>query len=134
MPDKINSQEINSVLNLSNLERFKHFVKRSCDWEEIWTLKGESGWVTSESEGRKCLVVWPNLAYAELFIKGDWENAKPELIELNNFIENWVPGMVQDGICLGVFPNLELDAIVISADRILPEIKQELKSYRLSRC
>ena len=129
MPYKINSQEINSVLNLSNLERFKHFVKRSCDWEEIWALKNESGWVTSESEGRKCLAVWPNPVYAEFFIKGDWENTKPELIELNNFIENWVPGMVQDGIYLGVFPNLEFDAIVISADLILPEIKQELENY-----
>ncbi len=129
MPYKINSQEINSVLNLSNIERFKHFVKRSCDWEEVWALKNEAGWVTSESEGRKCLAVWPNPAYAKLFIKGDWENATPELIELNNFIENWVPGLVQDGIYLGVFPNLELDAIVISAESILPEIKKELENY-----
>lgn len=61
--------------------------------------------------------------------QGDWENATPELIELNNFIENWVPGLVQDGIYLGVFPNLELDAIVISAESILPEIKKELENY-----
>jgi hypothetical protein len=129
MPYKINSQEISAVLSLSNLERCQHFVKRICDWEEVWALKNESGWVTSESEGRKCLAVWPNPAYAELFIKGDWENANPELIGLNSFIESWIPGMVQEGIYLGVFPNLELDAIVISADRILPEIRQELEYY-----
>lgn len=129
MPYKIDSQVISAVLNLSNLERYQYFIKRICDREEIWMLKNVSGFVTSESEGRRCLAVWPSPAYAELFIGGDWKNARSELIELNKFVENWIPGMIQDGIYLGIFPNLEFDAIVISADRIIPDIRKELESY-----
>jgi hypothetical protein len=33
------------MLSLSESERYAYFVKKAADWEEIWRLKTEDGWI-----------------------------------------------------------------------------------------
>ena len=35
---KITEQEIEAIIKLTPQQRYAYFLKRICDWEEIWTL------------------------------------------------------------------------------------------------
>ncbi len=129
MSYKINKQEYEAVLSLPDVKRFNHFVSRIVDWEEVWGLKTDDGWATVDSENRICIPFWPHPKYAENFAKGDWEGYKPELITLDNFIKKWLPGMEKDNSFVAAFPNREMQGIVVSADRIVAAINEELEQY-----
>lgn len=129
MSYKINQKEIESVLSLSNVDRFYHCVARAVDWEEIWSLRNESGWATVESEDRTCIPFWPHPSYAKLFAKGDWDGYEASPITLSNFVQDWLPGMQNDDVFLAVFPNLEYEGIIVNAEKVLVAVNEELEKY-----
>jgi hypothetical protein len=46
------------TLSLSGLERYAYFVKKAADWEEIWSLKTEDGWVLAGDDQGVVLLAW----------------------------------------------------------------------------
>ena len=129
MTYKINEKEFEAVLSLSDIERFCHFISRIVDWEEIWSLKAKEGWATVDSEERLCIPFWPHPKYATHFAKGDWEGYAAEAIVLNDFVSKWLPGMEKDGTFVAVFPNNEMQGIVVDSNRVLAAINEELEKY-----
>ena len=129
MSYKINQREIESVLSLPDVDRFHHCISRVVDWEEIWSLRNDSGWATVESEDRKCIPFWPHPSYVELFTKGDWEGYEIAPISLSNFVQDWLPGMENEEVNLAIFPNKEFEGIVVNANKVLLAVNEELEKY-----
>jgi len=121
----MNSKQFESVLSLPDRDRFFHFVSKICDWEEIWSIKTDDGWATVESEGRRCIPFWPHPDYAKYFASGDWQGYHPESISLENFINNWLPGMQKDSNYVAVFPNKDFQGTVVEAHKVLSEIEEK---------
>lgn len=131
MTYELNQEQFKAVIALPDAKRFYHFISRIVDWEEVWSLKADSGWATVESEGRVCIPFWPHPNYAESFSKGDWHGYKPEVIYLNDFTEKWLPGLEKDNQHLAVFPNqnMNMKGIVVEAHRVQLAINEELEQY-----
>ncbi len=129
MSYKLNRQQYESVLCLPDSERFYHFIARIVDWEEVWSLKSDTGWVTVESEGRKAAPFWPHPEYAQAFANQHWQGTKPESITLEKFVKNWLPGMEKDALFAAVFPNLNMQGIVVEPYRVQLAINEELENY-----
>jgi hypothetical protein len=125
----LNSKQIEAVTSLSDAKRFDHFIARIVDWEEVWSLKAESGWATVESENRLCIPFWPHVKYAESFAKGDWNGYIAEAITLADFIGKWLPGMEKDNTFAGIFPNKEMRGVVLEPNRVLLAINEEIEQY-----
>ena len=101
MPYRINQQQIDNVLALPAAERYGHFIRRVADWEELWGLRAEDGWVTLGSDdGSKCLPFWPHPEYAQLLATSEWRGAAPERLELSRFM-SWLPKMEKEGYLVG---------------------------------
>lgn len=45
MPYKMNSQQFEAVLKLSSADRSSHFIGKVADWEQLWGVKNEEGWL-----------------------------------------------------------------------------------------
>tara|TARA_R110001583_G_scaffold184197_2_gene343299 strand:+ start:507 stop:896 length:390 start_codon:yes stop_codon:yes gene_type:complete len=129
MTYELNLKQFEAVLWLPDVKRFDHFISRIVDYEEIWSLKTKSGWVTVESEGRQCIPFWPHPQYAELFAKGNWIGSTAEVITLDDFIDKWLPGMKKDRVFAAVFPNLEMQGIVCESKRVLVAVNKENEQY-----
>jgi len=85
---------------------FRRFVERVRESGEVWGLKGEGGWAYCESneyQDTDVLVFWSDRAYAPRHAQGEWSKHQPTAISLEEFIENWLQGMHDDGALLG--PN-----------------------------
>jgi hypothetical protein len=120
--------EIDNVLRQTNVVRYNYFVKRVADWGEVWSLKGTDGWVLSgDSTGKEVAMFWPFREYAELCIKDEWSETIPTKIKLAAFLDRWLPGLSEDGLLVGVFPNLAGQAAVIDPLILKRHLEDEME-------
>ncbi|HNX59683.1 MAG TPA: DUF2750 domain-containing protein, partial [Spirochaetota bacterium] len=95
---------------------------------EVWGLY-DDGWATSEDGNGNTLVpFWPQKEFAEYCAKDGWESYVPECIELDEFIQEWLPGMKKDGNTPSVFWNT-IDSAMVEVDVILRDLNNELENY-----
>jgi hypothetical protein len=81
--------------------------------------------------GERSFPIWPHERYAQVFISGDWGDAKPTAIELDGWMETWLPNMMADGVQLAVFPvvNKTESGVVVPAAQLLRDLQEELRKY-----
>ena len=131
MSYKIHPKEFESVFSLESRQRYQHFVSKVCDWEELWILENEEEnfLIVCPEADIEYFPVWPHPDYASAFGSDDYPNYKPSKIELEKFIETWLPGLDKDGIKVGAMPNLETTVWIIDPNNLKVDLKEELKAY-----
>jgi uncharacterized protein DUF2750 len=124
---KLKIQETQSVLRLSPKERVAYTMKKFADQEEIWSLKDSNGWVlTSTPDGVETVPVWPHSQYAVECANGEWAGAAAEMIELDEWINEWLPGIKESRRLIAVFPSPNANGAVLSSDEFRQALQQEL--------
>ncbi|RYF31929.1 MAG: DUF2750 domain-containing protein [Comamonadaceae bacterium] len=104
MSYRLTHQEMESVSRLSQEARLEHFIKRVIDWEEIWSLRNDSGWVISQTDDSNIVApFWPHPEYAKQCAVDEWSDTEPAVIELGVFLDKWLPGLWKDGRLVEVF-------------------------------
>ncbi len=127
---RINEKEIAAILALPGQSGYEHFVKRIADWEELWGLKDNEGWVTSANdEGEKSIPFWPHPEYAHMCAEGSWEGNLATRIDLKSFMEEWLPGMERDGMFVAVFTTPEGKSVYVQPNVLLESLEEELTQY-----
>ena len=53
---KISKQELEAVTALSHRRRYGYFIKRICDWEQVWVLFEDDCIVLNEAKNGKLLM------------------------------------------------------------------------------
>ena len=126
---QLNPQQETAVLALSGPARYQHFVSRVTDWALVWGLKDSTGWVFSaDDQGNSCFPVWPHADYAAACATGNWAGNQPTSIEVHEFLERWLPGMMQDGVLVAVFPTATMQGVVVSPPQLVQAIKDALSA------
>lgn len=73
--------------------------------------------------------MWPAEEYAALCAKDEWEEYEPSSIDLNDFIEELLPNLKNDGVLVGVFYTPNDKGITPDIDQIVNDINKELEKY-----
>lgn len=125
----LNPRQFTSVSVLDGNARVQHFVARVADWEQVWSLKAESGWASAGDEsGRALFPVWPHPDYAQACASGDWAGFYPEAVEVHDFIRNWLPGLDKDGLWVAVFPTPAMQGVPLAPFTLCQAIEEELSA------
>lgn len=123
-------QEFDAVSRLGADERFVHFLKRVADWETVWGLRDEAGWVAAaDSEGNSSFPVWPHPRYAAACADNQWAGNAPASIDVHELVEEWLPAMASDNVSLAVFPTPGLRGVIVSAAELAAALRQALAEY-----
>ena len=126
---EISQKQIEAVLKLDRTARLKHFVKRVCGWDEVWSIKDDD-WVFSGAEdGTEVFQVWPNEVYAKLYCVGEWEGCQPAAIQLDDFLENFLRPFQVERVKVGVFYLTTENGWVMEAGYLGHLITEELNMY-----
>ncbi|MCT2561813.1 DUF2750 domain-containing protein [Chryseobacterium herbae] len=121
--------KIENILKMSEDERYNYFVRKVADFEQIWGLS-DNGWaLLGDDIGNQILPLWPEKEFAELCAVDQWKEHKAEPIELDNFIEKWVPGMTKDKILINIFLTPKAKGTVISPADLYSDLQDELEQY-----
>jgi hypothetical protein len=124
----LNQREFDALIRQPAAVRYEYFIKKAADYEEVWGLYNE-GWATAQDDkGNTLLPLFPNKRFAENIAEKEWEGFKPKRIELDYFLEKWLPGMRSDGVKPSIFPT-DTDSAVMDVDTLREDLEAELEKY-----
>jgi hypothetical protein len=87
----------------ARLEAFIEGVSRD---GVVWGLKSAAGWaVVSADDDQDCFPAWPNAEAARAWAVADLADCQPAAIDLDGWLEKWLPGMDGDGTLVLVNPS-----------------------------
>lgn len=126
----LSEQEFEAIVSLPGAKRYSYFVKKIADWEEVWSLRNEDGWVLAAvPDGNEVVPVWPHERFAKACVEGDWQDCEPVAIELSAWLERWIPGMTKDHRQIAVFPTSQDKGVVVSPERLNADLSDECEQY-----
>lgn len=127
---KVNPKEFEAVIKLPVPKRYEYFLKKVVDFEEVWGLKNEEGWsLASDPDGHEVMLIWPNSKYAEAYIDNDDHDVAPSVIKLDRWMTVWLPELEKEGRMIAVFPTPQKNGAVVSPQRLLNDLNEELENY-----
>lgn len=110
-------------------ENLDRFIVESLQYGCVWGLQGGDGWALCGSEAHEDVDVmpfWSQQAFAQLHCVDDWAGYTPVAIDIEEFLEDWLPGMHEDLLLIGVNWNQELDGDEMEPLDLLEEFEQEM--------
>ena len=110
-------------------ENLDRFIVEALQYGCVWGLQGSDGWALCASEAHEDMDVmpfWSQQAFAQVHCVDDWADYTPVAIEIEEFLEDWLPGMHEDLLLIGVNWNLELDGDEMEPLDLLEEFEQEM--------
>ena len=126
----INDKQFESISALPAPERYSHFVRQVADWQEVWSLRSDDGWVLlGDSDGQEYVPVWPHARYAEAFATDGFSGSSPTAIPLDAWLERWLPGIAADGRSIAVFPVSPSRGVTVSTEQLRADLERELQNY-----
>jgi hypothetical protein len=127
---QVNDREFESVLALPAPRRYAYFIKRAASHGALWGLHGDDGWVMAEGEdGSTYFPVWPHQRFAEACATGAWAGEPARSIDVDDWVEAWLPKLVEEGFRVAVFQTPQDEATDVSPERLRKDLQDELSLF-----
>ncbi len=124
MADNDSSPNINASIR----EAYEHFLDEVLGTEIVWGLFNGEIWATCDSEDfddREVLPFWSNEHLAAKLCSEDWADFKPKAIRFDDFIDDWLHGMHDDNVMVGINWNEELIGAEIEPVWLIDDLLEE---------
>lgn len=121
MNETLNPEDFQAIKGLPAEARHDYFVATIVRDEAVWILSSDQGMVMMSSGGEQCLPVWPHPDFAAEWATGDWRDCSPDAVDLESWLERWLPGMEADDVSVAVFPASEEETVVMDAGDLLAQ-------------
>ena len=116
--------------NYSPEKRYSYLLEQIAEHNQVWILTDEHGCVMLNSEEEDCVPIWPNESYALAWATGEWDSCKAESISIAKWQSRWTNGLLDDELCLAVFPNQDEEGLVLYPDEFDFELTKQLKKRK----
>lgn len=127
--EAINSQDFIELSKLQPEQRCDYALTKMLETGHLWGLYGDNGWLLLKADDDACLPIFPYEAFAQAWEKDDFPDCKPKQIDLDAWINQWLPGMQQNGTLVLVFPlSDDEEGIMLSAEEVIDILNEEIKS------
>lgn len=87
------------------------FVVAALAQQQVWSLRDEEGWalaISEDDEEQLVMPFWTSAEAAAACAQDEWEGFEVTEVALAAFIDDWLPGMAEDGYAVGL--DWEADA------------------------
>jgi Protein of unknown function (DUF2750) len=99
---------------------------------QLWGLRAAGGWVVAEDdEGDQYLPVWPHQRFAEALATASWEDEVPVAIDVDEWVEGWLPDLERDGLRVAVFQTPADEGVGVSPERLRRDLEIELEKVQM---
>lgn len=110
-------------------ENFDRFIVEALEQGCVWVLQAGEGYVVCGSENHDDMDVmpfWSQREFAEIHCKDDWADYQPLAVDVQEFLDDWLPGMHDDLILAGINWDADLIGEEIEPLDLLEEFDQEM--------
>ncbi len=110
-------------------ENYDRFFVEAMEQGCIWGLEGPEGWALCPSEKYKdsdVMPFWSQPEFAQIHCVDEWSVYKPVPVSLEEFIDEWLPGMHEDVVLVGVNWDADMEGEEIEPLDLLSDFEGEL--------
>ncbi len=107
---------------------YQRFIESILESGQVWGLQSEEGWVvvdSTEFEESEVMPFWSDEAYAKNHCVGEWAEFRPVAMDLEEFVEDWLVGMAEDGILVGPNWNDDLEGLEVEPEEVAQQLSDE---------
>lgn len=122
-------QKFKNVISLNFKDRYDYFIRKVCDFEQVWSLKNRSGWATLNVNEEVAIPFWPEKEFAEDCAHENWEGLIAEKIELKDFLMKWLEGMHVNNQQAMIFMTSNSSGTLISPLVLKSDLELESEQY-----
>lgn len=118
-----------AVLTDDYEQNYLRFIADAVDHGCIWGLEGPEGWALCSSEKYESTDVmpfWSQPEFARLHCQGEWQNYQVVPVSLEEFLDEWLPGMHEDVYLVGPNWTEGLEGIEVEPLDLLKEFEDQL--------
>lgn len=93
-------------------EQLRNFASMILDSGIVWGLKGQEGWAVCDSIEFEDTEVLPFFASKDEAVRlciDEWSSYEPQSMPIEEFLEDWLPGMHEDNAMVGLQWNSEME-------------------------
>lgn len=111
-------------------ENCARFLPESAAQGCVWALEGDEGFALCESEKypqTEVMPFWSQREFAEQQVDGEWQDYRVVPVDLEEFMDDWLTGMHDDVILVGINWNAELEGVEMEPLDLLEQLEQELQ-------
>ncbi len=86
-------------------DNYDLFIADAINTGCVWGLEGEEGWALCASQQydeTPVMPFWSQPDFAQIHCEGDWKNYRVVPVALEEFLDEWLPGMHTDVILVGI--------------------------------
>lgn len=126
---ELREMEMAAVSALGAAERYTYFVKKVADESRLWSLWND-GWIlAADDSGHQIVPVWPHQNFAALCANDEWSGYTAKEIDLETWMERWLPGIEGDNRLIAIFPTPDDKGIVVDSKYLAADLEEELERY-----
>lgn len=119
-------------LQINSHKRYKRFIDDIIENQIVWglKLKDKDGWavaISNEYEDTGVMTFWSKKIYAKVCIKEEWNDYEACSISLENFLDNWLIGLNDDELMVGVNWDMNLIGLEVEPLDLLEDILKSKK-------
>ncbi len=121
---QLTQTQLDAINQMTAEERYDYFISTLLEQKQVWGLSSDSGWLILPDEGEEHLPVWPHAELAQAWAMGDFADCQPKAITLDEWLDKWLPGMIEDGLLIAACPGTDNDSIIVAADELSDELRE----------
>ncbi|WP_330745913.1 DUF2750 domain-containing protein [Chryseobacterium sp. CP-77] len=127
----MNQKEIDNVILLEPLERYKYVIKKIADWEIFYTLVDKEGeYVLSKIEDKTLFPIWSAEEFAKLCMISEWEDTRIKKLDLDDLENEIIDFIADSNYLINVFPVYDRTGFVVTLTEFAKDLNEELKNYQ----
>jgi hypothetical protein len=125
----MNTRKRDNIYNLPASERYGYLIRTVADTEAIWVIRDRAQTVmVGEATAQDLIPVWPEEAFAQRHLIGEWADYRAEEVPLDDFLA-WLDELQVEGVGIAAFPKENMQAVVVEAQELKAHLLHELQQY-----
>jgi hypothetical protein len=109
-------------------ENYQRFMAEAEETGCVWALEGPEGFALCPSNisgAVDVMPLWSQPEFAQLHCAEEWADYKPVPISLEELLDDWLPGMHEDLLLVGVNWNADMEGDEIEPLDLLEDFEEE---------
>lgn len=114
-----------SQLTADQANNLALFIAEVKELGQLWGLQYGEEWVicdSTEFEDTDVLPLWSSETYARAHCVEEWQDYHPAAISLDDFFDEWVNDLHEDGVMIGTNWNAELEGQEVDPIELAKEL------------
>lgn len=106
-------------------ENFELFIEDALATGCVWSLEGDEGFALCPSEENNdidLMPFWSQPEFAQAHCLDEWQKYKVVPVSLEEFLDDWLPGMHEDVLMIGINFNTEMEGVEIEPLDLLEQV------------